>query len=88
MVSRARLKKRSDRGAWALGKKTFGAFCLCVLVFLSITTALIVLNPGSVRRAGDVSVGLLTVLGRGRLFLPVTTVPKNHRNAASHDTVR
>jgi hypothetical protein len=82
MVSRTRLQKRSDRRAWQLKKRTFGALCLCVFAFLSITIALILLNPGSIQREGDVSVGLLTVLGRGKLFLPVATVRKGQNNAA------
>jgi hypothetical protein len=88
MVSRSRLKKRSDRGARALAKKTFGAFLLCVLAFLSITIALIALNPASVRRAGDISVGLLTVLGRGKLFLPVTTAPESQSNGRPDGSAR
>jgi hypothetical protein len=49
-----------------------------VLVFLSVTIALVVLNPASVRREGDVSIGLLTILGRGKLFLPVPVPPKSN----------
>jgi hypothetical protein len=86
MVSRARLKKRSDRWARELTKRTFGAFCLCVLVFLSISVALILLNPGSIQQEGDVSIGLLTVIGRGKLLLPVTTVPKSESNAIPHNS--
>jgi len=76
MVSRTRLQKRSDRMARQLAKRTFRAFCFCVLVFLSITIALILLNPAGGQREGDVSVGLLMVLGRNKLFLPVTMPPK------------
>ena len=79
MVSRVRLQKRSDRGARGLTKNTFRAFCLCVLAFMAFTIALIVINPGSVQHEGDVSIGLLTVLGRGRIFLPVTVPPMSAR---------
>lgn len=77
MVTRTQLQKRSDRMAKQLAKRTFGAFCFCVLVFLSITIGLILLNPAGVQREGDVSIGLLTVLGRDKLFLPVTVPPKS-----------
>jgi hypothetical protein len=85
MVSRTRLEKRFALRARQLAKRTFRAFCFCVLAFLAITIAVIVFNPGSVQREDDVSISMLMVLGIGKLILPVTVLHKDTATPPNND---
>jgi hypothetical protein len=74
MVTRTRLQRLSDLKARKLIKQTFRRFCVCVAIFLTAVIAVILVSPRPVRHEGDLSVGLLAVIARDYLLLPIRAV--------------
>ena len=75
MATHSRLRIRSELKTKALFKSTFRSFLLYATGLLSILIVVVVLTWDGTHSKDEVSIGVLMVLARGHLLVPIRSAP-------------